>query len=533
MPELDSALLSRGTMCRISSASIALGSSVLVLRPASAEGAPPVALPLHTCCGGARWEGGCGGVGTPTPPLSRALRGEPSRREKGEPQGLRPFVADIVKLVETVAGLKQRARGRRVASEGRRVRAARGAMVKAYLRYAQHDAFGVIASPNCNAVVHPDGTVFTGALESVLRWSARTGVIAQRLRAAAASGPGAEAVAEVVRLELDAAGGTLAVGHFDGRIRLWDLASGAERVALYGHRRAITALRFDRSGLQLASGSADTDVVLWDVTAEAGLFRLHGHRDAVTDLCFLDGARARAAPSDVRAGTHLLSCGKDSLIKVWDLQQQACVHTAAGHTGEVWALDASPDGSRLVTAGADDAARVWRVRLPEAGAAVSDGGALLVPAGSLARRGKARAVSVRFDPTGRVLAIASLDRAVDLFAVRSAAELKRAAKRRASRAAERAARKVRRKEARAAGTFVDGDDEAVHEADGEDDARDDGGLFAGDDGALDASADSSLEFAPMPALRASGKLSSAAFLPAARGGAQADGGAPALSLIHI
>lgn len=375
-------------------------------------------------------------------------------------------------------------------------------MVKAYLRYEQRDAFGVIASPNCNAVVHPDGSVFAGALESVLRWSVRRGVVSQRYTPARASGPGAEAAAEVVRLELDGTGGMLAAGHFDGRIRLWDLASGTERVALYGHKRAVTALRFDRAGLTLASGSADTDVVLWDVTAEAGLFRLHGHRDAVTDLCFLGGA-AGGSSSGQR---HLLSCGKDGLLKVWALTQQACVHTAVGHTGEVWALDASPDGALVVSAGADDDARLWRVQLGEEGAA--EGGAALLAAGSLPRRGKARAVSVRFDAAGALLAIASLDRAVDLFAVRSAAEVRRATKRRQSRAGERAARKAKKAQS---GRFVDEEAAEGEEAEG-----------AGEEGEeVGAALDLALHFSPLPPLRASAKLCSASFLPAHHASADA------------
>ncbi|KAJ1617578.1 WD40-repeat-containing domain protein [Pavlovales sp. CCMP2436] len=378
-------------------------------------------------------------------------------------------------------------------------------MVKAYLRYVQQDAaFGVIASPNCNAAVHPDGTVFTGALESVLRWSVRKGSLVQRYHAPPPSGPAAEATAEVVRVELDPAGGTLAVGHFDGRVRLWDVASGVERVTLFGHKRAVTSLRFDASGLQLASGGADTDIVIWDVTSECGLFRLLGHRDAVTDLAFLPGAR------------HLVSCSKDGLLKMWDLKRQHCVHTAVGHSSEVWALDASPDGTRIVSAGADDHVRLWRVAVDEEAAGAS-GSTELVPAGTLRRRGKARAVSVRYDASGRFLAIASLDRAVDVYSARSAAESKRAAKRLAKRADERTARKARKADSK---RFID---EAAPEpdADGDEDGSDEEAA-AKPDAEL-----ASLEFAPHLFIRASSKLASAAFAPRPSGAAAAALGASA------
>lgn len=393
--------------------------------------------------------------------------------------------------------------------------------MKAYLRYEHHDAFGLIASPNCNAVVHPDGTVFTGALESVLRWSVRRSTVTQKLRVAGAgSTGGSEVVAEVVRLELDPTAQTLAVGHFDGRVRLWDLASGTERVALYGHRRAITALRFDKAGLQLASGSADTDVVVWDVAAETGLFRLHGHRDQVTDLVFLDSGRL------------LASCGKDALLKLWDLRAQHCVHTAVGHAGEVWSMDASQDGRRLVSAGVDDEVRLWVVRVeaeaepPAPSEATSVVGAAsastlvrsasLVPAGTLGRKGKARVVSLRFDPTGLFLAVASLDRSVDVFSMRTAAQQRLAAKRLGKRSGERAARKARKLEAK---RFVD-DDEPVEEEEEE-------GAGADADGRADGAVDVSVEFAPHSHIHATHKLSSVAFAPDTRAAALAALGAQA------
>ena len=46
--------------------------------------------------------------------------------------------------------------------------------------------------------------------------------------------------------ELGADGETLAVGHADGAIRLWQLSDGNERVTLNGHKGAVSALRLNR-----------------------------------------------------------------------------------------------------------------------------------------------------------------------------------------------------------------------------------------------------------------------------------------------
>jgi len=106
----------------------------------------------------------------------------------------------------------------------------------------------------------------------------------------------------------------------------------------------VTALRYGSRGVRLASGSRDTDVVVWDTVNEAGLFRLRGHRDEVTGACFVDpGAFGCAHDGSLDVGAHpealvsplLVTCGKDMLVKVWNLAQRVCVQTLVGHRSEV------------------------------------------------------------------------------------------------------------------------------------------------------------------------------------------------------
>ena len=46
-----------------------------------------------------------------------------------------------------------------------------------------------------------------------------------------------------------------------------------------------------------------------------------------------------------------MSASKDGLVKVWDLDTQHCCQTVAGCKAEVWALDANPQETRVVTGG--------------------------------------------------------------------------------------------------------------------------------------------------------------------------------------
>jgi RNA polymerase sigma factor (sigma-70 family) len=82
----------------------------------------------------------------------------------------------------------------------------------------------------------------------------------------------------LIRDKLDAVWGVawspdgrwLATGAEDGRLRLWDAATGQERQCRDGHRGAVLALAFAADGRTLVSGSADTTVLVWDVTDLAG-----------------------------------------------------------------------------------------------------------------------------------------------------------------------------------------------------------------------------------------------------------------------
>src|SRR5262249_51362611 len=58
----------------------------------------------------------------------------------------------------------------------------------------------------------------------------------------------------------------LATESGDGLVRLWDLATGTERLALAGHSNPATALAFSGDGRFLVSGSADSMALVWNAS---------------------------------------------------------------------------------------------------------------------------------------------------------------------------------------------------------------------------------------------------------------------------
>jgi mono/diheme cytochrome c family protein len=144
-------------------------------------------------------------------------------------------------------------------------------------------------------------------------------------------------------------GRSAASGGEDRTVRVWDVASGKERLRLEGHADEVTAVAFSADGRHLISGSGDRTVRVWDVTSGKELRRFQGHTDAVRAVAFSpDGRRA-------------LSGGADRTLRLWDVASGKELVCLSGHSGAVHAVAFSPDGRLALSGGADHTIRLWNV----------------------------------------------------------------------------------------------------------------------------------------------------------------------------
>ena len=87
--------------------------------------------------------------------------------------------------------------------------------------------------------------------------------------------------------------------------------------------------------------------IRWSLTEP----RSPGHIGAVTTV---------AATESV-----LASGGEDGILRIWDLRSRTLTHQQRGHTGWIYAVAISPDGSRIASAGDDGTLRLWNLQTGE------------------------------------------------------------------------------------------------------------------------------------------------------------------------
>jgi WD40 repeat protein len=141
----------------------------------------------------------------------------------------------------------------------------------------------------------------------------------------------------------------LATGHADGRIRLWDLATG-ERVKEFAqHTDWIMALAFSPDGRWLGSIGRDDLVLLRDLTGGVETAVLRGQNCPTFDLVF--------SPDSRRV---VVSLGNpDQAVGLWDVTSSRLVALLPGEGWVFGEPTLSPDGNTLVVVNQYGLALFW------------------------------------------------------------------------------------------------------------------------------------------------------------------------------
>jgi hypothetical protein len=148
----------------------------------------------------------------------------------------------------------------------------------------------------------------------------------------------------------DPSGERLLLTHADTEARVVDAASGQPLGILSGHSATVMDGRFDDSGSHVVTAGADGTARVWDAATGTSSIELRAPAEA-------GGTDSADLSPD---GTRVVTGQDDGSVIVWDASSGEPLVTFRADTSQVLAVRFGPDGSRIVTAGTDDAvARVF------------------------------------------------------------------------------------------------------------------------------------------------------------------------------
>src|SRR5439155_556157 len=180
---------------------------------------------------------------------------------------------------------------------------------------------------NTGLAFSPDGTRFATIQRNVTVriWDTASGVALLELPEQV--GPGADTGngGPVMTLAFSPDGARLATGATDGTARVFDLATGQERLRLTGPRGQVWAVALSPDGARVATASRDSTVRVWDVSPSGGGEgpTLVGHSGKVLDVAY--------SPD----GLRLATASDDRTARVWDARTGQVVLTLVGHSSAV------------------------------------------------------------------------------------------------------------------------------------------------------------------------------------------------------
>ena len=201
------------------------------------------------------------------------------------------------------------------------------------------------------AAISGDGKrVLSGSADgTAILWDRKTGKVTRKL------GPVKGRIISAIFSPDDRRG--LVAGE-DKVIRLWDLQSGRLVREFKGHQEWIFSLAFSPDGRLAYSTSGgpdiwrngkDSAVRVWDVDTGRQIRKLEGHKGRVLSV---------AVSPD---GRQVLTGGDTSLI-LWDAQSGKILHRFSGHSEQLSRVSFLPDGNRAVSSSYDKTIRLWDLK---------------------------------------------------------------------------------------------------------------------------------------------------------------------------
>ncbi|XP_064612039.1 WD repeat, SAM and U-box domain-containing protein 1-like [Liolophura sinensis] len=164
----------------------------------------------------------------------------------------------------------------------------------------------------------------------------------------------------------------LVSGSDDNSLCLWEVSSGKLTKTLTGHEESVVACDFSPDGNYLASGSPAGDIRIWDGQYGHGkclLLELDAHDLGVTCCEFSPTYVQGPNSSGTTQTAHyvLVTAGQDDAIRIWELvadvgslnMRLTLRDTLLGHTGPIMCIAFGRQGALLASGSGDKTVRLW------------------------------------------------------------------------------------------------------------------------------------------------------------------------------
>ena len=186
---------------------------------------------------------------------------------------------------------------------------------------------------------HPAGEVIaTASSDNTIKlWHPETGDVIRTLNAHSDN---------VNAIDFSPDGKVLASASKDGMMRLWDWQNGG-RMAALSIGAAGNDVKFSGSGEYIAAAADNGTIRVWETASRK------------RTLTFSHGAPRAFAVAFADEDRLLATSGIDPVIRVWNMQNGALVRELEAHKDGVRGLDATADGTTLISGSRDNTIRVW------------------------------------------------------------------------------------------------------------------------------------------------------------------------------
>jgi len=207
-------------------------------------------------------------------------------------------------------------------------------------------------------------------------------------------------IQRVRAVELLKDGKTFVSGGYDNSARLWELETGRE-LQIYLADEAVLCVAVSPDERYIAGGTYRGTIFIWDRASGEVVRKWYGEANQILGVAF--------SPD----GSRLLSGGADrlNLLNVWDVATGTGIRSVRGHNDYITSIHYSPDGFSILTTSADYTARLWDANTFEV-IRVFSGHTLEVMAGA-------------FSSDGRYILTGSVDNTARLWSVTQGAEVRR------------------------------------------------------------------------------------------------------------